>query len=97
MCFMKLKENLKRQLKENGMTVTSLSKRTKIPLQTLNNWLAGSKPRDLVQVKIVCDFFKVSFDEMVFGHHRPSDSGDEILSFGNFDVFLKKSNRDRRS
>jgi len=94
---MKLKDNLRQKLKEHGITATSLSKKTKVPLQTLNNWLAGSKPRDLLQVKAVCDYFGLSFDELVFSQRHDDLNEGEMMSVGNFDVFLKKPSKDKRT
>lgn len=87
---MKLKENLRQLLKTKGMTVTALSKQAKIPLQTLNNWLSGSKPKDFDQVKAVADVFGVTLDYLVYGIEQEKIKVNDLVAFGSFDVFLKR-------
>ncbi|MEK6774100.1 MAG: helix-turn-helix transcriptional regulator [Bdellovibrionota bacterium] len=89
---MKLKDNLRIQLKQKGMTATALAKKSRVPLQTLNNWLAGSKPRDFEQVKAVADIFGISLDSLVFGAEAKGTI-EELIQFGTYDVYLKKAKK----
>jgi transcriptional regulator with XRE-family HTH domain len=88
---MKLKENLRLLIKTKGITATALSKQSKVPLQTLNNWLSGSKPKDLDQVKSVADVFGVSLDFLVYGIEQEKINATDLVPFGKFDVYLKRS------
>lgn len=88
---MKLKEILRQQLKKNGMSTTSLAKKSGVPLQTLNNWLAGTKPRDLDQVKSIADVFGITLDYLVYGLDSQNVQKDDLVSFGSFDVYLKRN------
>lgn len=87
--------NLKRILKDKDMTVAQLSRKTKVPSQTLNNWLAGLEPRNIGQVKSVAQFFEITIDELVFGDVKKSyvntldQYSDEIFA-GVFDVVLRR-------
>lgn len=87
---MKLKDILRQQLRQHGMTATALSKKSRVPLQTLNNWLSGSKPKDFDQVKAVADVFGVSLDYIVYGIESAKIKSEDLVSFGSFDVFLKR-------
>jgi len=75
---MKLRLQLRALIKQRGVAITTLAKTTKIPAQTIHNWIAGSKPRDLDQVKRVADYFHVSLDYLVYSIQLEQASGSEI-------------------
>lgn len=57
--------------------------------------MAGSKPRDVVQVKRVADVLGVTLDELVFGNGPPADTGVEVVRgnawiSGLFEVRLRR-------
>ncbi len=93
---MKLKPQLSALIKQRGVTITTLAKTTKIPAQTIHNWLAGSKPRDLDQVKRVADYFQVSLDFFTYGVEfkgstsSPIEEHREEINAGIFEVILRK-------
>ena len=91
---MKLSQVLKANLDKKRIKITELSKATKIPVQTLHNWLAGQKPRDIEQVKKVADFFGISinklcFDEIEHTNRDISEFREGLLS-GVFEVVIRK-------
>lgn len=90
---MELKTILKKLIKEKGITITSLSRSTKVPLQTLHGWLQGSEPKSLKQVKKVADYLKVDLDYLCFGiepkAHTIKDYQEEINA-GIFEVVLRR-------
>lgn len=63
---LKLSQNLRFLIRERGMTVVALSRKTGIPLQTVHGWLAGVEPRGLRQLKTLCFYFGLSVDELCF-------------------------------
>lgn len=63
----KLKSILKELIYEKDITAAQLARATKVPPQTLNNWLSGQMPRNLDQLKAVADYFQVSLDYLIFG------------------------------
>lgn len=90
---MKLKDNLKKLLKDNNLNVLKLSKISGVPKSTLSDWLAGNSPKNIKQVKLVAEYFNVSVDQLVFSEKPTSHSYNEIqdlVHFGKYDVFLKK-------
>lgn len=93
---MKLAQQLKKLIQQNGTTVSNLSKSTKVPQQTIHNWLAASKPRDFDQVKKVADHFEVSLDQLVYGievKQKPTTPFDDVrdeLNAGVFEVVLRR-------
>lgn len=61
-----LGKNLRYLIRESGMTVVALSKKTGVPLQTLHGWLCGNSPRNIMQVKVVAGYFGLAIDEICF-------------------------------
>ena len=92
-------KQLKLLIKQNDTSVVKVAKATKLNVKTLYNYLDGRSPRDLKHVKILCEHFKVSADFLLFGLNTgrsPSAEplkSDELINFGNFDVFLRKVNK----
>jgi len=84
---------LKDLLHKSDITVTQLARRTKVPRQTLDNWVAGQEPRSLKQVKVVAEYFEVSVDYLCFGQREKDrsieDFGNEINA-GVFEVVLRR-------
>jgi len=93
---MKLKSQLSALIKQKGVTITTLAKTTKIPAQTIHNWIAGSKPRDLDQVKRVADYFEVSLDFLAYGIQLEQNIESKIekhkdeINAGVFEVVLRR-------
>ena len=90
----KIKTILKKLLHEHDITAAQLARATKIPPQTINNWLSGQEPRSLNQLKNVADYFQISVDCLVYGKQEklkePIDEyKDEILA-GIFEVVLRR-------
>lgn len=92
----KIKTILKQLLNEHDMTAAQLARATKVPPQTINNWLSGLEPRNLSHIKSVADYFKVSVDYLVYGviekqkvKSRLEEYEDEINA-GTFEVVLRR-------
>lgn len=92
---LELASKLKKLLKEQDLTVAQLSRATKVPAQTLNNWLSGLEPRSMGQVKSVAQFFEITLDEIAYGEIKVKDQNklnqysDEIYA-GIFEVVLRR-------
>ena len=54
-----LKKILKEQLHSSDINISQLSRATKVPRQTIDNWLTSQDPRNLSQVKKVADYFEI--------------------------------------
>jgi transcriptional regulator with XRE-family HTH domain len=65
--IMNLRKQLAHYLGVTGLTASALARKAKVPKQSLSGWLAGSNPRNIVQIKRVADALGVSLDELVFG------------------------------
>lgn len=90
-----LKTILKRLIKDRGISITHLSRATKVPLQTLHGWLHGSEPKSIRQVKKVADYFEVDLDYLCFGIKvKPAKNKIEEfqgeINAGVFEVVLRR-------
>lgn len=97
----KIKTILKNLLHENDLTAAQLARATKIPPQTINNWLSGQEPRSLNQIKAVADYFEISVDFLVYGSSikksylkenliEPIAQFEEEINAGVFEVVLRR-------
>ncbi len=74
-----LKDNLNRFLKSQNISLTELSKKTKVPKTNLHSWTTGANPQ-LDQLKRVCEVLQVSVHELAFGGADPYEpKSEEIL------------------
>jgi transcriptional regulator with XRE-family HTH domain len=101
---MEITRILRQLLSDRNMTVAQLARATKIPRQTIQNWLAGQHPRSLHQIKTVADFFRVPIDYLCFGSRFPAaDFRERMIEFENeidagvFEVVLRRVRRNRGS
>ncbi len=100
MISMKLKENLKALMEANGITLTELSKRTNVPKQTIHNWLCGTEPKSLNQIRAIATFFKLSIEELCYGDEKkktqkkhepnPIEEHEDEIRAGVFEVVLRR-------
>lgn len=91
----KLQETLRKLISSNGITITHLSRATKVPLQTMHGWLQGVAPKNISQVKKVADYFKITIDELCFGTKVKSDKDflnkfENEINAGVFEVVLRR-------
>lgn len=89
-----LQKRLKQLMKEQHLNVPRLSKLTGISRQTLSNWTAGQKPKNIEQVKTVADLFGVTIDDLCFGVRKEqSETIQEYkneINAGVFEVVLRR-------
>ena len=97
---MKLQAILRQLIKAKAMTIAGLSKKTKVPAQTIHNWLSGVEPKSLNQIKAVADFFGVTVDYLCFGiEETPKNECDPLkyhsdeINAGVFEVVLRRVRR----
>ncbi len=77
------------------MTVTSVARASKVPVQTIHGWLQGSEPKSIRQIKAVADCLSVDLNYLCFGI-KPKAESDKIEVFkdeinaGVFEVVLRR-------
>ena len=79
------------------MTASQLSRATKVPNSTVQNWLTGLEPRNLIQLKKVADYFDVSVDLLLYGSKKDTKRDQSVISeyadeinAGLFEVVLRR-------
>lgn len=93
---MKLKHILKKLIHERGITITHLARESGVAQQTLHNWMSGTEPRSLTQVKRVADYFEVSVDYICFGINEEKLTKPDVQQYweeinaGVFEVVLRR-------
>ncbi len=78
-----LHKNLKKLLDERGMTASQLSRATKVPNSTIQNWLSGLVPRNLIQLKRVAEYFEASVDFLLYGEKEFESSKSSFKEYEN--------------
>lgn len=94
---MNLAENLTQLLEESNITLTKLSRETDIPQSTLHGWLNGVPPRNIMQLKLIADFFGVSIDSLCFNSKDRSEGRLkeylEQVNLGTYEVILRRAKK----
>lgn len=62
-----LKRQLARFIRERSLTGAELARRSGVPKQSISDWLAGVRPRNIAQVKRIADTLGVGLTELCFG------------------------------
>lgn len=91
---MELKTILRKIIKDRGITVASLSRGAKVPVQTLHGWLQGVEPKSIRQLKLVADYLDVDLDYLCFGVKPKSKENieqfEDEINAGIFEVVLRR-------
>ena len=90
---MRLKEQLESLIEEHGINTSKLAKLTGIPNSTISDWLGGSNPKNITQVKKVANYFNISVDYLCFGEPQRAENINEYkdeINAGVFEVVLRR-------
>ena len=64
---MEFNKNLRRTMDRKKLTIRELSTKTGVSRSTLSDWLSGTAPRNLEEVRTVARVIGVSFEFLIFG------------------------------
>ncbi len=94
---LQLRDILRAKLKDQGLGVPTLAKKTGISRNTIENWIDGQKPQNLEHVKKVAEHFGMTVDELCFGPTlKPNLKSSELethreeINAGIFEVVLRR-------
>jgi transcriptional regulator with XRE-family HTH domain len=94
--LMELKRVLRDLMTENNVKVAEVARATKVPVQSLHNWLGGMSPRNLDHVMRVAEYFKVTMDFLISGKQREViKEFEEEINAGLFEVVLRRPKKVR--
>lgn len=87
---MTLKVQLKNLISEREITVAKLAKATGISRKTIYHYLAGRSPRNLLHIKLICNYFKISADYLLFGQESKGfEKYQDEIAAGVYEVILR--------
>ncbi len=77
---MKLDKTISKLCKTEGLTLSALAKKAKVPTQTLHAWTTGRTSINPDQVKAVANILKVSTHRLLFDEPDPyAHQAEEVL------------------
>lgn len=90
----KIKEQLKHILQVRNIKVAMLARETKVPAQTIHNWLQNKPPKNIDQLKKVSDYLGVTLDWLLYGVEtelkNPLEAHQEEIVAGVWEVVLRR-------
>ncbi len=92
--MIKIAQTLKQLLKERGMTLRELSKRSGVPVSTLSEWSSNREPKSPTQTRKVAAALGVSMHYLIFGEDDGQEPLQRLLKEdlfqGTFEITVKK-------
>jgi transcriptional regulator with XRE-family HTH domain len=90
----KIAETIKLLLKQRGMTLRELSKKSGVPVSTISEWSSHREPKSPVQTRKVAEALGVSMHFLVFGEEDTQEPlqkliKDDLFS-GTFEISVKR-------
>ena len=94
---MNLKNQLQLYIDHQGLTPTTLAKKSGVARSSIQEWASGSSPKDLNKLKKVADVLQTTVDNLCFGsgiHKEGSFTQYEPeINAGLYEVILRKVKR----
>lgn len=91
---MKLRLNLKTLMDKERISLVELAKLSKVPKQTIHNWLSGAEPKSVEQLRSVASIFRLTIEELCFSEKPSKETSIEKFSdeinAGIFEVVLRR-------
>jgi transcriptional regulator with XRE-family HTH domain len=92
--MVKIAETLKLLLKERGMSLRELSKRSGVPVSTLSEWSSNREPKSPTQTRKVAEALGVSMHYLIFGEDDSQEPLQKLLKEdlfnGTFEISVKR-------
>ncbi len=92
--MIKIAQTMKQLLKERGMTLRELSKRSGVPVSTLSEWSSNREPKSPTQTRKVAQALGVSMHYLLFGEDDSQEPLQKLLKEdlfqGTFEITVKK-------
>ncbi len=98
---LELHKNLRTLIEREGITASQLSRACNVSNQTLNNWLNGQEPRNLMHLKQIADYFGVTVDFLLYETNikktclkkkliEPIEEFEDEINAGVFEIVLRR-------
>lgn len=89
MAKVQLQKVLDKLIKDRGISARELSRQTKIPQSTINNFLSGKGPHKPDQVLVLAQYFGTSMEYLLFGEDSKQPTLDDVMTENIFSGWLK--------
>ena len=91
---MMISTTLPELLKQNGLTLRALSKKSGVPISTLSEWSSNRPPKNPLQVKKVAEALGCTLHYFLFGEDDSQEPIRKILKedffSGTFEISVKR-------
>lgn len=92
--MIKIASTLKQLLKERGISLRELSKRSGVPVSTLSEWSSNREPKSPIQTRKVAEALGVSMHFLLFGEDDRQEPLQKLLKEdlfqGTFEISIKR-------
>lgn len=89
---MMMAKNLRRIIEERRISVTELSRRSKVPAKTIYHWMNGQQPRKMEHLFSIADILEVTVDELFGRDSKKSGKTPDLvreLNLGKYEIVLR--------
>jgi transcriptional regulator with XRE-family HTH domain len=92
--MIRIADTLKALLKENGISLRELSKRSGVPVSTLSEWSSNREPKSPIQTRKVAAALGVSMHYLLFGEPDQQEPLAKLLKedvfSGTYEISVKR-------
>jgi transcriptional regulator with XRE-family HTH domain len=90
----KIADTIKLLLRQRGMTLRELSKKSGVPVSTISEWSANREPKSPTQTRKVAEALGVSLHYLIFGEDDSQEPLQKLfkedLFSGTFEISVKR-------
>ncbi len=87
-------KNLKNLLRKKEITLTQLAYKTGLNKTTIHNYCNGVKPRCLLSLIRISDYFNISIDDLIYGSDRKYNS-EKSKNIITLEILIKHDNQNQ--
>lgn len=89
---MMMAKNLRKIIEERRISITELSRRSKVPAKTIYHWMNGQQPRKMEHLFSIADVLEVTVDELFGRESKKSGKTPDLvceLNLGKYEIVLR--------
>ncbi|AHI06244.1 hypothetical protein BDW_08720 [Bdellovibrio bacteriovorus W] len=85
-------KNLRKLIEEKRLSITELSRRSKVPAKTIYHWMNGQQPRKMEHLFSIADVLEVTVEELFGRESKKSGKVPDLareLALGKYEIVLR--------
>lgn len=89
---MVMAKNLRKLIEEKRISITELSRRSKVPAKTIYHWMNGQQPRKMEHLFSIADVLEVTVEELFGREPRKTNKVPDLireLNLGKYEIVLR--------